>query len=123
MLPTYLLGAFVFYVTLRPSSGIGINLPEFIANLHPDKWVHFFLWGIWYYLYHRTKGYNKGKKVNLSIALTFVAMGASVEILQGIMNVGRTADFWDFTADALGVGAAYAYCYWTQKRPDLKKNV
>ena len=122
MLPTFLWGAFVFYATLRPSSETTINFPAFVANLHPDKWVHFFLWGIWYYLYHRIEGCNKVKSIQLSVALTLILLGAAIEILQGIMKMGRTADFWDFTADALGVGATYAYCYWRQDRADLKRN-
>jgi VanZ family protein len=35
-------------------------------------------------------------------------LGALIEVAQGLMGLGRTADIWDFAADAVGVALAVA---------------
>lgn len=39
------------------------------------------------------------------LGLLMLAVGAGVELLQGAMGVGRTADWYDLQADAVGVAA------------------
>ena len=42
------------------------------------------------------------------IALWMLVLGAGIEIAQGLMGLGRTADIRDFYADAAGVAAGLA---------------
>jgi VanZ family protein len=46
--------------------------------------------------------------------------GASIEVAQGVMGLGRDADVMDFAADAVGVAIALAMVYlglgsWTER--------
>ena len=44
-----------------------------------------------------------GRSRYLLVGLGLIALGGSLEIAQGLMNEGRTADWLDFLANALGV--------------------
>ena len=104
MLPSILWGAFVFYLTLKPRGDIDIAFPPFIQALHPDKWVHFILWGIWYYSYYRFNRANGFSQYHIFwTPLIFILLGAFVEILQHYMQWGRSGDIYDFIADVMGV--------------------
>ncbi len=64
-----------------------------------DKVVHaeaFFGLGLWF---GALAGPNHWRRVGLLLLL----YGALVELLQGAMALGRTADLWDLAADAGGV--------------------
>jgi hypothetical protein len=112
MLPSILWGAFVFYLTLKPKGDSHLVLPPFIEALHPDKWVHFLLWGIWYYsYYHFNKATAFSQLGRIGIPITLICMGALVEIFQHYMQWGRTGDIYDFFADALGVLVAFWSVY------------
>jgi VanZ family protein len=37
------------------------------------------------------------------LAASMLALGALIEVAQGLMGLGRQADAWDFVADAVGV--------------------
>jgi VanZ family protein len=39
----------------------------------------------------------------LVVGLMLVALGGALEIAQGMMGVGRSADWWDFLANSLGI--------------------
>ena len=104
MLPAILWGAFVFYLTLKPKGNSHLELPPLIEALHPDKWVHFLLWGIWYYSYHRFNKTTSHSMLGLFwIPLLLILLGGLVELLQHFMNWGRTGDIYDFIADTMGV--------------------
>jgi VanZ family protein len=47
----------------------------------------------------------------LILAFWMLAFGAGIEVAQGLMRLGRTADVWDFAADAVGIAAALALVY------------
>src|SRR5260221_12059381 len=44
------------------------------------------------------------------LALGLLALGGGIEIAQGLMGLGRTADWYDFYADALGVALGLSLC-------------
>jgi VanZ family protein len=46
----------------------------------------------------------------LRLALGLIALGGGVEIAQGLMGLGREADWRDFEADALGVALGLSLC-------------
>jgi VanZ family protein len=47
----------------------------------------------------------------LLVALSFLAMGVVVELLQGAMHLGRNAELHDVYADAVGIGAGIALAF------------
>lgn len=46
----------------------------------------------------------------LALALALLMLGGGIEIAQGLMGLGREADWRDFYADSLGVGLGLAVC-------------
>ena len=53
------------------------------------------------------------------LALALLALGGGIEIAQGAMGLGRTADWHDFYADAFGTAAGMGLClaglrHWVQ---------
>lgn len=49
-----------------------------------------------------------------SIALGLAGLGATIEILQGLMGAGRRADGWDLAANLIGIGLGLALAVrWT----------
>lgn len=46
----------------------------------------------------------------LLLALALLALGGSIEIAQGLMGLGREADWYDFYADALGAALGLSLC-------------
>ena len=46
----------------------------------------------------------------LLLALGLLALGGGIEIVQGLMGLGREADWRDFLADALGIGLGLSLC-------------
>lgn len=49
-----------------------------------------------------------------------LAIGATIELLQGALPFGRSADFLDFTADALGIGASAFFEFVVGKMADAE---
>lgn len=45
------------------------------------------------------------------IAICLLAFGAAIEVAQGLMGLGRSAELADFIADALGVAAGLLLCF------------
>jgi hypothetical protein len=43
------------------------------------------------------------RRPRAKLALAFIALGGIIELLQGAMALGRSMEFGDFAADALGV--------------------
>lgn len=46
----------------------------------------------------------------LALGLALLALGGGIEIVQGLMGLGREADWHDFYADALGAALGLALC-------------
>lgn len=108
-------GLFISWATLKPASHSSFDVPAWAADLHLDKWVHFGLWFIWTWLFF--KNVKPGRKLMTVSVIFFSAYGGFIEYLQGYMNAGRTADFWDWMADSMGVFAIFLYSavYQTKK--------
>jgi hypothetical protein len=47
------------------------------------------------------------RRLRSRLALAFMALGGLIEILQGAMGLGRSMEFGDFVADAVGVLMAH----------------
>ena len=102
--PAILWGLFVSWLTLKAPSKSTLQIPEILAKIQPDKWVHFILWGIWTRLFIEFT--NPNKKSAFTAAVFFSVYGVFIELLQGFMMLGRNCDFWDWLADTLGVCVA-----------------
>ena len=123
-LPPYTLilvtGLVVCWLTLVPRP-----LPETDIKLfpHADKVAHFILFGafaaavfidLW-----RSSG-RSGKSIAIVAVVSAIIFGGVVELLQGVMALGRSGDVWDFVADAVGACVAGIICAtYTRKHPCL----
>jgi VanZ family protein len=91
---------FVTVVCLEP--------PRYVPDLHvSDKVEHasaYFGLTFWF-------GGLVGRTRYLILACWMLAFGAAIEVAQGLMGWGRTADIWDLAADAVGVAMALALVY------------
>ena len=75
-----------------------------VEVLPSDKAMHFtgyFLLTVWFSGVVRRSRY-------LLMGALLVAFGGALEIAQGAMHLGRTADWFDFLANTLGVAAGLA---------------
>jgi VanZ family protein len=74
-----------------------------VAEVLPsDKLTHFtgyFLLTLWFAGLARRSRY-------LVVGAFMLALGGSLEIAQGLMHQGRTADWYDMLANTLGIGAS-----------------
>jgi len=115
--PAILWGLFISWATLKPSTYSNFNIPAWATSLHLDKWVHFGFWFIWTWLFLK-KVNPTGFYICISVVF-FSAYGGLIEFLQDFMNLGRTADFWDWIADTLGalIAVANMYFFKSKKRP------
>lgn len=67
-----------------------------------DKWTHVVLFGIFSFLWLCAKPSLSTKWV-LSLTIISISFGAIIELLQGTLAfLGRSAEFMDAVADALG---------------------
>jgi hypothetical protein len=92
--------AVILWGTLAP----GREVPNLHVN---DKIEHFtahFGVALWFSGLIRRDRY-------LWLALAVCALGGGIELAQGAMGLGRDADWHDFYADSLGVGAALALAW------------
>jgi len=83
---------------------------------HLDKAVHFMLFGllaaVWLWEYGRKHGLQEVTLRRLAIvAAATAAIGGADELLQGYLTADRTADLWDWLADALGAFTVPALCH------------
>jgi VanZ family protein len=81
---------------------------RYVPNLHvSDKFEHagaYFLVTFWFGGLLEYRGYPL-------LAAALLALGVLIEVAQGFMGAGRSADAWDFVADAVGVFAGLAFMY------------
>lgn len=94
----------ILYATLFPQP-LPVNNGFFFPGM--DKIVHFIMFfvlsiGVWFD--YAKKIYPKRINMHNFIwcALLIVGFGGLIEILQGLMGLGRTASWGDFIADAIG---------------------
>lgn len=122
--PPYILtlavGLAICWLTLVPRP-----LPETDIKLfpHADKVAHFVLFGAFataVFLDLWRKSGRSGKLCAFVGIVASIIFGGAVELLQGAMELGRSADIWDFVADTAGAVIAGACCfYFTRKHPCL----
>jgi hypothetical protein len=96
----WLLVAGVVFGSLMP----GHSVPSVVSN---DKLLHgatYFLLMIWF-----AGLYPRGR--HLSIALGLLALGAALDLLQGLTST-RSFDLRDIAANAAGISAALVLSYW-----------
>lgn len=79
---------------LSPSS----ELPDAPAIPGLDKIIHIGLFAIWSGLW---TGYRPGRPA--LILLIGILFGGGIEVLQEIMALGRSFEWWDLAADVAGV--------------------
>jgi len=86
---------FILYGTLAPV--------QYVPDLHVnDKLEHagaFFGLTCWF-------GGLLSRRRSAALAFCMLALGAGIEIAQGLMGLGRDADVHDFIADSVGIWAA-----------------
>jgi VanZ family protein len=96
----WVLVAYVIWGCLEPAS--------WVPNFHvSDKIEHagaYFLMTFWF------GGLLQRRRFPVMV-VGFLALGAAIEVAQGLMGLGRTADVWDFAADSVGVAAAIVPAY------------
>jgi VanZ family protein len=109
--PTLRLGPFWWTVGWAVVAFITVCCLEparYVPNLHLwDKLEHasaFFGMTCWFGGLVRRKRY-------LWIAFWLLVFGAGIEVAQGLMKLGRTADVRDFAADSVGVAVALLLLY------------
>ncbi|HVN98552.1 MAG TPA: hypothetical protein VMT49_00800 [Steroidobacteraceae bacterium] len=93
----YLLGAVLALVVIVSSLVPSEDLPRLQLS---DKFEHLIAYAglaVWF-------GGLLPPRRYVALALALLALGGGIEIAQGLMGLGREADWRDFLADALGVG-------------------
>ena len=83
---------------------------------HIDKAVHFIMFGllaaVWMWEYSCKHGLQEISRRRFAIiAAATAAIGGADELLQGYLTADRTADLWDWLADALGAFTVPALCH------------
>ncbi|MCC8072429.1 MAG: VanZ family protein [Bacteroidales bacterium] len=123
--PPYIFTAMVViaicYLTLMPDPLPDADLPLFPGV---DKVVHFLMFGglavIMCFDYGRRRGHCHSIKLSLGVTLLMALIssvaGGVVEVLQGIMGLGRSADWLDLLADTLGAFVCALTFYFIVKR-------
>ena len=96
----------ILLLTLLPGDAFP-DPPKFMDMFQPDKIVHLIMFSTLMILL--LNGFRKQTKYPLLsrfyvvIPLAFgIFLGGITEILQGIMDIGRTASVYDFIANAIG---------------------
>lgn len=119
-LPTAIVAIAIGYLTLWPDP-LGDCSPELFP--HADKVVHALMFGglsaaIVFDRCRRRAAVNRSTA--LSSALISLAAGIVVELLQAMMDLGRSADALDVAADAVG---AFLFAFITVKILDKFPNL
>jgi len=99
----YLLGAALTLVVIVSSLVPPHDLPHWRIN---DKFEHLIAYAglaIWF------GGLLPLRRYGL-LAVALLALGGGIEIAQGLMGLGREADWRDFYADALGAAFGLSLC-------------
>ena len=92
-------------LSLLPSDQLDVKTPPIP---HLDKWAHFVFYFIAMTLGALFLRERRGPKGRMGIALASMAIvlilyGMIIEVLQGISEQGRSAEWWDIGANILGI--------------------
>ncbi len=93
----YLLGAVLTLVVIVSGLVPAGDLPHWRISDKFEHFVAYTLLAIWF-------GGLLAPRRYLHLGLALLALGGGIEIAQGLMGLGREADWRDFYADALGAG-------------------
>jgi VanZ family protein len=99
----YLLGMLLVLTVTYTSLAPVTDLPSVSFN---DKLEH----GIAYMVITLWFGGLLARRRYWLLTLSLLALGAAIEIAQGAMQMGRTADVMDWLADAAGVAVGMGAC-------------
>ena len=94
-------GALLLLTSLLPSNRLP-RIPDWSDLFSPDKVAHFLAYGIFALLLSLDFRARYGKRAALYAILFAAAFGALIEVLQGVMNLGREMDAVDMVANSLG---------------------
>lgn len=98
----------------------GKDIPEvsFLDLIYFDKWVHVGLFAGLVFL--SALPYIKAGKCTtnllIKISIIFIAYGICVEFIQKYLNEGRSFDYTDMIADAVGCIAGSLFSKWIVRR-------
>lgn len=112
----------ILYLTLMPDP-----LPDNDIELfpHADKVVHAIMFGGMYFVVYfdryrqvlRRGGEGSvSRRFTMTVALSVVAFGGIIELIQSAMGAGRSADWLDFAADTAGVILSMSVSPWVTQR-------
>jgi VanZ family protein len=88
-----LLFALIVYACLRPPGGMTPWLPRLDKLQHAGA---LFVLSFWCLAVVERRAY-------LRVTLVMIAVGAGIEVAQGLMALGRSAEWLDFLADVVGI--------------------
>lgn len=99
----YIILVIITILSLSPSSGLPKEENISIPNL--DKIIHFFMYFVFSFsfLYHFMRKQYEIRKLNILILIFVSFYGIFMEVLQSLMNLGRSASFYDFLANESGI--------------------
>ncbi len=104
-------GLLIILLTMLPGSAFP-TLPTFKDLFQPDKLVHLFIFGVYFYL--QARGFLLQERFLLlkkhAILITFLiglTLGGATEIAQQYLIPMRDGNIYDFTADAVGGGLGW----------------
>ena len=96
----------LLFATLMPADLVSSNAETWISKLkfkNEDKVIHFTLFFIFTFIFILSN-FIRNKKLVLIIS---ILLGISIEILQYIMDLGRSFELLDIVANTLGAFIAY----------------
>lgn len=99
----YFLGALLTAVVIVSSLVPGEDLPHWRISDKVEHIVAYSGLALWF-------GGLMPPRRYVHLALALLALGGGIEIAQGLMGLGREADWRDFYADAFGVAVGISLC-------------
>ena len=99
----YFLGALLTLVVIVSSLVPGEDLPHWRISDKVEHMVAYVGLALWF-------GGLMPPRRYVHLALALLALGGGIEIAQGLMGLGREADWRDFYADAFGVAVGISLC-------------
>lgn len=99
LLPAIAWTVLVYWLCLLPKSELPTN--KWFDFEGFDKIVHFVFYSIMFFLYYFAL--QKSRKQTIGIAIFCIAVGVSIEFLQGYLPINRSFDVWDIVANAIGM--------------------
>lgn len=97
---------FILFFSLRPS--LELSLYSFPAS---DKIFHFFSYAVWQYLFFIAVKDRYSLKLLTLLLIVNISIGGLVEILQAVMQNGRTAEWLDFFVNLFAALLVYFFTF------------